>query len=75
MLQLLNTTFQKPLLGLGLVVTGVLADVALFLRLFDTLGDLWPSHIDQEVQFFLELLAALRRQENFLHGPLTPLLA
>ena len=22
--------------------------------------------------FFLELLAALRRQENFLHGPLTP---
>ena len=60
LLELRDPLLEHRLLVLGVVVLGVLGDVAELARLLDPLGDLAPLHGRQVLELLLELLEPLR---------------
>jgi len=67
-LQRQNAAFYKRLLVLGIVVLGVLVDVAFFHRRVQTLGHLLAAHGLQMMQFFFQFLLTFFGQKGRLLG-------
>ena len=55
----LDAAFHERLLVLGVLVLGVLRDVAVLLGLVDARGNLGPLHVDQLVELLADLLEAI----------------
>ena len=62
-----NAVLEHGLLVLGVVVLGVLGDVAELARLLDALGDLAPLHGREVLDLFLQLVVSFGGENDFLH--------
>ena len=62
-----DAVLEQRLVVLGVVVLGVLRDVAELPRDADPLGNLAALVVRQELDLILELLVALRSEDHFLH--------